>query len=76
MIEPLDRSRENALSAIRKAATDQSTDEKGIDPFLERFIDIGFRHQFSDSDRSIARSELKILLDEVIPLFESPKNED
>lgn len=76
MTEPLDRSRDNALSAIRKSAIDKEIDEKSIDLYLERFIDIGFRHQFSDSDRSLARSELKILLDEVIPLFEKRKNED
>lgn len=76
MRESLDRSRDNALAAIRKVASEQDVDEKAIDLFLVRFIDIGFRHQFSDLDRSGARSELKILLDEVAPLFERHKNEN
>ena len=76
MAESLDRSRDNALSAIRKAASVEHVDVKSIDLFLERFIDIGFRHQFSDADRSVARSELKVLLDDVSPLFERRQNED
>jgi phenylalanyl-tRNA synthetase beta subunit len=76
MTEPLDRSRENALSAIRKAASDQSVDLKIVDAFLERFIDIGYKNQFNDTDRTVARSELKVLLDQVTPLFESNKDED
>ena len=76
MAESLDRSRDNALSAIRKAASVEHVDIKSIDLFLERFVDIGFRHQFSDTDRSVARSELKSLLDEVSPLFERRQNED
>ena len=75
MTESLDRSRDNALSAIRKAASEH-VDVKSVDLFLERFIDIGFRHQFSDADRSVARSELKVLLDEISPLFERRENED
>ena len=76
MSEPLDRSRSNALAAIRQVASDQSIDEKKIDVFLERLVDIGFNNQFSDSDRSVARSELKKLLDDVVPLFESKSYEN
>ena len=76
MTEPLDRSRENALSAIRKAASDQDVDINVMDAFLERFIDIGYRNQFNDTDRTVARSDLKVLLDQVTPLFESRKDED
>ena len=76
MSEPLDRSRTNALSAIRKVASDQDIDQKKIDVFLERLIDIGFNNQFSDLDRSAARSDLKKLLDDVNPLFESQINEN
>lgn len=76
MTGPLDRSRENALSAIRKTALDQNVDAKVIDVFLERFIDIGYRNQFNDIDRTDARSDLKVLLDQVTPLFESNKDED
>lgn len=76
MTEPLDRSRENALSAIRKTALDQSVDVKAIDVFLERFVDIGYRNQFNDTDRTVAKSELKVLLDQVTSLFESNKDED
>jgi len=47
-----------------------------MDIFLERLVDIGFNNQFSDLDRTSARSELKKLLDEVTPLFESQKNEN
>ena len=76
MNESLDRSRANALSAIRKAAMDQSIDEGKIDLFLQRLVDIAFNHQFSDSDRTAPRSELKKLLDEVVPLFETRHNEN
>jgi hypothetical protein len=76
MSEPLDRSRTNALSAIRKVAGDQDIDEKKIDIFLERLVDIGFSNQFSDLDRTSARSDLKKLLDDVTPLFEGQNNEN
>jgi hypothetical protein len=76
MSEPLDRSRTNALSAIRKVAGDQDIDEKKIDIFLERLVDIGFNNQFSDLDRTSARSDLKKLLDDVTPLFEGQNNEN
>lgn len=76
MGETLDRSRTNALSAIRKVASNQDIDEKKIDIFLERLVDIGFNNQFSDLDRTSARSDLKKLLDDVIPLFESQNNEN
>jgi hypothetical protein len=76
MSEPLDRSRTNALSAIKKVASDQNIDEKKIDIFLERLVDIGFNNQFNDLDRTSARSDLKKLFDEVTPLFESLTNEN
>ena len=76
MSEPLDRSRTNALSAIRKVAGDQDIDEKKMDIFLERLVDIGFSNQFSDLDRTSARSDLKKLLDDVTPLFEGQNNEN
>jgi hypothetical protein len=76
MNEPLDRSRNNALSAIRQVADDHIIDLKNMERYLERLVDIGFNHQFNDLDRSGARSELKKLLDEIIPLFESQPREN
>ena len=76
MSEPLDRSRTNALYAMRKVASDQDIDQKKIDVFLERLIDIGFNNQFSDLDRTVARADLKKLLDDVNPLFEGQIKEN
>jgi hypothetical protein len=76
MDERLDRSRNNALSAISQVANDYSIDVKNMERYLERLVDIGFNHQFNDLDRSGARSELKDLLDEIIPFFEGQPREN
>lgn len=69
MDTPIDRSRANALQSLKNSAAKSELHDLNLEGFLEKFVDIGFRNQFSDTDRSISRQELNQLIEEMTPFF-------